>query len=119
MTYQEQLLDPRWIKLRDRVLERDWHMCQKCMRSSNLHVHHKKYKKGHMAWEYGMFDLVTLCGTCHKEEHGIDETLPDLNDPFVKLPYLFEGYFGLCMQMARKEAEEKRLQKTAEGEDNG
>lgn len=34
-----------------------------------LHIHHKYYKDGLMAWEYENDALVTLCEDCHTEEH--------------------------------------------------
>jgi len=71
MTYEEQLLTPEWKSRRAEILERDWYMCQKCMSSKNLQVHHKKYIDGLMAWEYSDWYLITLCGTCHKNEHEI------------------------------------------------
>lgn len=69
MTYEEQLLDPRWREKRQTILQRDWHMCQVCMSTKNLQVHHKKYIPGFMAWEYEDFYLTTLCGNCHSLEH--------------------------------------------------
>ncbi len=35
----------------------------------NLHVHHKCYRFGRMAWEYDNTDLVSLCFKCHTEFH--------------------------------------------------
>lgn len=62
-------------------------MCQWCMSSEDLQVHHKKYISGRMAWEYDDFDLLTLCGKCHSEHHGI---------PYVpkvkKANYISAGY---------------------------
>lgn len=67
--YEEQLKDQRWYYVRDRVLERDKWECQSCRSIHNLHVHHKRYEKGRMAWEYNDDDLVTLCGKCHEKVH--------------------------------------------------
>lgn len=77
MTYQEQLCDPRWIEKRERILSRDLGMCQKCMRGSNLHVHHTYYTDGKMAWDYPDSALITYCSACHKEEHRIDDNSED------------------------------------------
>lgn len=74
MTYEEQLLTPEWQAKRDEIIRRDWYMCQECMSSQNLQVHHKKYIKGRMAWEYDgwdSFELITLCRKCHADKHGI------------------------------------------------
>lgn len=35
----------------------------------DLNVHHTYYKCGLKAWEYEADTLVTLCSTCHKNEH--------------------------------------------------
>lgn len=35
-----------------------------------LHVHHKYYVKGKLAWEYPNEALVCLCQTCHQELHN-------------------------------------------------
>lgn len=73
MDYEDQLLDPRWKAKRQEIIDRDWGMCQKCMTSKNLDVHHKQYITGRMAWEYEDFYLITLCRTCHLEEHQTKE----------------------------------------------
>lgn len=70
MTYAEQLLHPRWIERRAEIISRDWHICQQCMSTRNLQVHHKHYyNDGRMAWEYPSYELVTLCGECHAAIH--------------------------------------------------
>lgn len=73
MTYEEQLQDHRWILLSERIKERDFGICQYCMSSKNLQVHHKAYIKGRMAWEYAPDYLLTLCGECHEKEHDTYE----------------------------------------------
>lgn len=70
MTYKEQLLDPRWQRVRLEVMTRDKWKCRKCKSSiKTLNVHHKEYLKGRMAWEYDYGNLETLCHLCHKGEH--------------------------------------------------
>lgn len=83
MTYEEQLKDERWITLRREILLRDYSMCRKCFSCENLHVHHKQYIEGRMAWEYDHLYLITLCEKCHKKEHDGKE----LKD-FIKPPDL-------------------------------
>lgn len=39
----------------------------------NLHVHHKYYQEGKMAWEYPDEALVTLCWFCHDKLHRNSE----------------------------------------------
>lgn len=67
--YEDQLKDPRWLRLRARVMDRDGHKCKRCRRTHNLQVHHLRYKKGAYAWQYRPAQLETLCGDCHYEEH--------------------------------------------------
>lgn len=76
MTYEEQLKDQRWIDLRNEVVLRDCGICQRCMSSKHLNVHHTFYENGKKAWEYPMKSLVTLCYECHKLEHNIEDEDP-------------------------------------------
>jgi hypothetical protein len=69
-TYAEKLLDPRWQKKRLEVLERDKWSCRNCYDSKNtLHVHHLYYENNRDPWGYELSSLVTLCESCHKNEH--------------------------------------------------
>jgi hypothetical protein len=71
MTYGEQLKHPNWQRKRLEVLEHAEFRCQRCMDAeSTLHVHHKRYVKGRMAWEYEARELVALCEDCHQEMHA-------------------------------------------------
>ncbi len=72
MTYQEQLLDPRWLNKREIILDRDGNQCQVCLSDKELHVHHKIYLTGRDAWDYLDEYLITLCGNCHALFHGVD-----------------------------------------------
>jgi hypothetical protein len=66
--YSEQLLDPRWQKMRLHILERDSFTCVSCASGEKtLHVHHTFYEKGKAPWEYPAESLLTLCDDCHKE----------------------------------------------------
>lgn len=90
MKYEDQLKDSRWLWKRDQIIKRDLGMCQMCMSRKNLNVHHKRYVKNHMAWEYPDTYLVTLCGDCHKKEHNssptpIDESIDPIVDAYGKL----------------------------------
>jgi len=69
--YRTQLLDKKWKLLSRKIKKRDGFKCAICGSDVNLQVHHKKYKKGLMAWEYSDSDLITLCGKCHKKIHNI------------------------------------------------
>lgn len=70
MDYEDQLKDERWLMKREKILLRDFEMCQVCMSSRNLQVHHKRYyNDGRMAWDYPDSELITLCRECHKLHH--------------------------------------------------
>lgn len=68
--YSRQLADPRWMALRNQILERDEWRCTVCDSENRLAVHHKRYIKGAKAWEYDHADLITLCHWCHEDTHG-------------------------------------------------
>jgi len=69
MNYKEQLATKKWKLKRNEVLLRDNFTCQVCGSTTNLHVHHTNYFKRAKAWEYEHIWLVTLCETCHTNEH--------------------------------------------------
>jgi len=53
--------------VRPAVLKRDNFQCQKCGKKEKLDVHHK-------VPDLQVFNnLITLCRTCHKEEHANNE----------------------------------------------
>jgi len=68
--YSELLLDPRWQKKRLEILQRDNFKCRSCDDSKNtLHIHHTKYDKDLLPWEYDDLDYITLCKNCHEAWH--------------------------------------------------
>lgn len=71
MTYEEQLLDPRWKAKREEVIRTTFGLCTVCGTTKNLQVHHKYYIDGRMAWEYPKHHLTTLCSDCHMLEHNL------------------------------------------------
>jgi hypothetical protein len=86
----------KWSDFRKRIIERDNDMCVKCKRSNPdaiLQVHHKKYIKGRMPWDYPEELCETLCKGCHAIEHG---KIP----PNMGWEFLFEddlsGLTGNC-----------------------
>lgn len=83
MTYREQLLHPNWQRKRLEVLQRAEFACEMCFESERtLHVHHKRYVKGRMAWEYDLGELIALCDSCHEYEH---EIAPDRQELLARL----------------------------------
>ncbi len=94
LTKNSRIYKEKWFEFRNNIIERDDDMCVKCGRSelegAILQVHHKKYLKGHLPWEYPHDLCETLCQGCHAAEHGkirpkfgweflFDEDLGDLS----------------------------------------
>ena len=78
--YAEKLRDPRWQRMRLKIMERDEFSCQRCYDSeSTLNVHHRNYEYGKAPWDYPESWLVTLCEECHQSESeqrkGEEQTL--------------------------------------------
>jgi uncharacterized protein YpiB (UPF0302 family) len=70
MNYSEQLKSPLWQKKRLEIMQKDNFTCQICGdKDSTLNVHHLHYEKGKLIHEYDDKCLITLCETCHKNEH--------------------------------------------------
>ena len=66
--YWEKLRDPRWQKMRLRVLDRDNWQCQYCGETSkSLAVHHGHYRSNADPWEYDRNTLHTVCEECHDQ----------------------------------------------------
>ena len=65
--YAELLKSPHWQKKRLKIMDRDNFACQNCLEDEEmLQVHHIKYLKGRMPWEYPDKYLITLCHDCHE-----------------------------------------------------
>lgn len=59
--------DPRWQKVRLKIMERDGFACRCCGSADReLQVHHLEYEKGKRIWESKDCDLLTLCHHCHE-----------------------------------------------------
>lgn len=83
MTYEDQLKDPRWQKVRLEVIGRDNFTCRMCGdKATTLEVHHLSYEK--FAWDVPKEKLITLCHDCHIE---VEKMKIDGIDPifFVKI----------------------------------
>jgi len=57
-----------WHHVRERILGRDNYKCSKCGSGENLCVHHKDRVKEND----NEGNLITLCSSCHFEEHKRD-----------------------------------------------
>lgn len=80
MNYQDQLKNPKWQKKRLEIMKRDKFKCKLCGDTeTSLHVHHKDYEDGMMAWEYPNSYLITLCEHCHEEVEDAKRGFPDIS----------------------------------------
>lgn len=64
-----------WVRFREKVITLHQGCCARCLRSAALdgvvlQVHHTRYIRGHLPWEYATTDCEALCKGCHAEEHG-------------------------------------------------
>jgi hypothetical protein len=90
MSYREQLLHPNWQRKRLETLESAGWACEACESTDEtLHVHHRRYIKGRMVWEYEREDLQVLCGSCHQRHHDAEGHLQR-----VLLNSTLSGYGG-------------------------
>lgn len=75
MSYQADLQDPRWLKLRFFKLQSVGWKCERCGAMDRpFQVHHPKYKTGAHPWDYWITELEALCDRCHAEQHGKRDT---------------------------------------------
>lgn len=71
LSYSEQLRHPRWQRKRLEVLEAVEFACEWCTDTERtLNVHHKRYVRGRLAWEYERWELEALCEDCHERAHA-------------------------------------------------
>ena len=68
MKYSEKLKNPKWQKMRLKVLERDEWKCRSCSDSDSMLSVHHHYYNGAEPWDYPMKALITLCQECHELE---------------------------------------------------
>jgi hypothetical protein len=86
MTYSDLLKDPKWQKMRLKILERDLFTCTYCGEDQEtLHVHHKIYLPNRKPWEYSEDCLTTLCHVCHNDaSKGMKESIQRLGEAIKK-----------------------------------
>jgi hypothetical protein len=71
--YKAQLAHPLWKKRRLEIIKKSDNKCNRCGNEEHLQVHHKKYDRSKLAWEYEDDLLECVCGGCHMKEHNIDK----------------------------------------------
>lgn len=94
-TYSEKLQDPRWQKVRMRILSRDEWKCRLCGDHENtLHIHHDKYHKE--PWDADEKDLKAVCRNCHSIIHDVKRidgaTVLHIEKNEKADPYTYEVY---------------------------
>jgi len=68
--YKEYRKTPEWKRKRALILKRDKHQCQGCSTAPATQAHHLTYF--HVGEEF-LFELVTVCNSCHKRLHDPEE----------------------------------------------
>lgn len=84
-SYSELLKSPLWQKKRLEVLESSGWKCHRCYNEKDqLHVHHRRYRKGAKPWEYDNESFSVLCESCHTDITREKETLAQALDEYEK-----------------------------------
>lgn len=65
--YLKHLQSKRWANSRAQCLKRDGYKCARCNSTKALQAHHLTYER---LGNERLADLITLCRTCHEQEHG-------------------------------------------------
>ena len=97
LTYAQQLAHPLWQRRRLTMLDAAGWKCSVCGgHDSQLHVHHRQYFKGRMAWEYSDAELQVLCKNCHERLHVVDDQIKAIlcRVPPHEALALLAGYFA-------------------------
>ncbi len=77
--WNEQYKHPLWQKKRLEAMEAAGFECSACGdKETMLHVHHHRYVKGRMMWEYELNELNVMCAPCHEERHYVKDQIADL-----------------------------------------
>ena len=84
--YKYYLQSRAWQIKRQQVLKRDNYVCQACLNVKATEVHHKTYL--HLGDE-PLFDLVSVCGTCHNKLTLISKNRASIPDLEYSLERLF------------------------------
>jgi len=72
LAYHAYLRSPRWWILRRVRLWIDGHRCRMCGGRTALQVHHRDYANKGKSWLGELFDLTTVCDSCHSDYHDGD-----------------------------------------------
>lgn len=69
--YEHLLKDERWKLFRLRVMSERGCSCEYCGSTETIQIHHTKYVKGRLPWEYDIKDMRVVCRICHKKIHHL------------------------------------------------
>lgn len=89
---------PDWPERRAYVLNRDYHKCTKCGKTTDLHVHHIIPRAER--YDHSANNLITLCHECHGRIHGIKFTTYARRELMIEIRARFFGHSKIVL--ARK-----------------
>ena len=69
--YEHLLKDERWKLFRLRVMSERGCSCEYCGSTETIQIHHTKYVKGRLPWEYDIKDMRVVCRICHQKIHHL------------------------------------------------
>jgi hypothetical protein len=79
LTWAEQYRHPKWQMRRLERMKAANATCERCGETDlTLNVHHKRYVKGRMVWEYSDAELECLCEPCHEEQTHLDRDMREM-----------------------------------------
>jgi 5-methylcytosine-specific restriction endonuclease McrA len=74
--YSEKLQDPRWQKLRLKIMDAASFRCEDCKAGDKqLEIHHTAYIAGKLPHEYDIALLMCLCADCHKKRQAVEDAI--------------------------------------------
>lgn len=80
VSYYDYIKSDKWKELTKKFKLFKGSKCEKCLSKNNLQTHHIHYKN---LGNESFYDLMLLCGDCHKKEHGIGTSEKDIMN-FIK-----------------------------------
>lgn len=91
--HRDYLHSAEWGAIREKVFERDAHLCQGCRVAPAAVVHHLTYD--HWRQEL-LFELISLCPLCHAKAHN-RELAPD---PEFDIVAVADRMTNMCLRIA-------------------
>lgn len=116
IAWKDQYKHPNWQRTRAESLKAADYTCQRCGDKENqLHVHHKRYVKGRMIWEYAIEELEVQCEPCHELSHAEKDAFQEFvaRIPSEAIPEILGLLIGYCEerpQLAYVSADTKQFE---------